>query len=255
MSAVLYKKEGHVACISLNQPEKRNAIDRVMTRELAKIWVDFRDDNNLWVAILSGEGKSFCAGADVKEMERGRWQFRQSLIFGDDRMGPGNYKIWKPIIAAVQGHVFGAGLVLALECDIKVAADNALFGIPESRVNVPFLFAPFIADYMPRAVAAELMFTAKPLDAQRAYQIGLVNKVVPNDQLMPTAISVAEEICKNGPLSVWASKELFYRCRDMNYDNALALVAHIVPPVWNAEDSIEARRAFIEKRKPEWKLK
>ncbi len=255
MSVVVYKKEGHIAYINLNQPENRNAINRVMTRELAKIWVDFRDDNSLWVAILSGEGKSFCAGADVKEMERGRWQFRQSLIFGDDRMGPSNYKIWKPIIAAVQGHVFGAGLVLALECDIKVAADNALFGIPESRVNVPFLFAPFIADYMPRAVAAELMFTAKPLDAQRAYQIGLVNKVVPNDQLMPTAISVAEEICKNGPLSVWASKELFYRCRDMNYESALALVEYIAPPVWNAEDSIEAKRAFIEKRKPEWKLK
>ena len=255
MSVVVYKKEGHIAYINLNQPENRNAINRVMTRELAKIWVDFRDDNSLWVAILSGEGKSFCAGADVKEMERGRWQFRQSLIFGDDRMGPSNYKIWKPIIAAVQGHVLGAGLVLALDCDIKIAAEDALFGIPESRVNVPFLFAPFIADYMPRAVAAELMFTAKPLDAQRAYQIGLVNKVVPNDQLMPTAISVAEEICKNGPLSVWASKELFYRCRDMNYESALALVEYIAPPVWNAEDSIEAKRAFIEKRKPEWKLK
>jgi enoyl-CoA hydratase/carnithine racemase len=255
MSMVLYKKEGHIAFISLNRPESLNAINRAITKELGKIWVDFRDDDNLWVAILSGEGKSFCAGADVKEMGRGQWQFRQSLIYGDDRVRPSNYKIWKPLIAAVHGHVYGAGLIIALECDIKVAADNALFGIPESKVNVPFLFAPFIADYLPRAIAAELMFTAKPIDAQRAYQLGLVNKVVPNDQLIPAAIGVAEEICENGPLSIWASKELFHRCRDMDYHSALALVEHMAPPIFNAEDSIEAKRAFIEKRKPEWKLK
>jgi len=255
MTVVLYRKEGHIAYISLNLPESRNAINRAIARELAKIWVDFRDDDNLWVAILSGEGKSFCAGADVKEMERGRWQWCQSLIYGDDRIGPSNYKIWKPLIAAVHGHVYGAGLVLALECDIRVAADNALFGIPESRVNIPFLFAPFIADYMPRAIAAELTFTAKPLDAQRAYQLGLVNKVVPSDQLMPAAIIVAEEICENGPLSIWGSKELFCRCRDVDHESALALVEHIATPIFNAEDSVEAKQAFIEKRKPEWKLK
>ena len=255
MSLVLYRKEGHIAYISLNRPESRNAINRAIARELAKIWVDFRDDDNLWVAILSGEGKSFCAGADIKEMERGQWQWRQSLIYGDDRVGPSNYKIWKPLIAAVHSHVYGAGLILALECDIRVAADNALFGIPESRVNVPFLFAPFVADYMPRAIAAELTFTAKPLDAQRAYQLGLVNKVVSSEQLMSVATSVAEEICENGPLSIWASKELFCRCRDMDHDSALALVEQIVPPIFNAEDSIEAKRAFIEKREPEWKLK
>jgi enoyl-CoA hydratase/carnithine racemase len=255
MSLVLYRKEGHIAYISLNRPESRNAINRAITRELAKIWVDFRDDGNLWVAILSGEGKSFCAGADVKEMERGKWQWRQSLIYGDDRVGPSNYKIWKPLIAAVHSHVYGAGLILALECDIRVATENALFGIPESKVNVPFLFAPFIADHMPRAIAAELMFTAKPIDAQRAYQFGLVNKVVPSDQLMLTATSVAEEICENGPLSIRASKELLHRCRDMDRDSALALVEHIAPPVFNAEDSIEAKQAFIEKRNPEWSLR
>ena len=255
MSLVLYRKEGHIAYISLNRPESRNAINRAITRELAKTWVDFRDDDNLWVAILSGEGKSFCAGADVKEMERGQWTWRQSLIYGDERIGPSNYRIWKPLIAALHGHVYGAGLILALECDIRVAAENALFGVPESRVNVPFLFAPFISDYVPQAVAAELMFTAKPIDAQRAYQFGLVNKVVPGGQLMPAAISVAEEICENGPLSIRASKELLHRCRDMDYDSALTLVEHIAPPVFNAEDSIEAKRAFIEKRKPEWKLR
>ena len=255
MPLVLYRKEGHIAYISLNRPESRNAINRAITKELAKIWIDFRDDDNLWVAILSGEGKSFCAGADVKEMERGQWQWRQSLIYGDDRVGPSNYKIWKPLIAAVHGHVFGAGLILTLECDIRLAADNALLGVPESRVNVPFLYAPFIFDHMPRAIAAELTFTAKPLDAQRAYQLGLINRIVQSDQLLPAATSIAREICENGPLSIWASKELFYRCHDMDHESALALAEHIAPPVFNAEDSVEAKQAFIEKRKPEWKLK
>lgn len=255
MSQVLYKKDGNIAYISLNRPENLNAINREMTRELAKIWVDFRDDVNLWVAIIGGEGKSFCVGADIKEMERGKWQFSQSLLFGDDRIGPSNYRIWKPLIAAVHGLVLGGGLVLALECDIRISSDDALFGIPEGKVNLPFLFAPFISDYIPRAIAAELMFTGKPIDAQRAYQLQLVNRVVPYSELMSSAINMAEEICTNGPLSNWAAKELFYRCRDMDYHSALSLVEHVAPPVWNAEDSIEAKQAFIEKRKPKWKLK
>jgi enoyl-CoA hydratase/carnithine racemase len=108
---------------------------------------------------------------------------------------------------------------------------------------------------MPRGIAAELLFTAHPIDAQRAYGMGLVNKVVALDELMSTATSVAEEICECGPLSVWASKELLIRTRYMDYQSALALVEHIATPVWNSEDSGEAKQAFIEKRKPQWKLR
>jgi E-phenylitaconyl-CoA hydratase len=255
MALVLYKKEEHIAYISLNRPENLNAINRTMTRELAKIWVDFRDDKNLWVAILSGEGKSFCVGADVKEMERGRWEFSQSLFFGDDRVIPSNYRIWKPVIAAVHRHVLGGGLILALECDIRIASDDAIFGIPEGRVNIPFLFAPFISDYLPRAIASELMFTGRPISSERAYQLGLINISVPYNELMSTATNMAKEICENGPLSNWATKELFYRSRNMDFQSALAFVEHIAPPVWNAEDSVEAKRAFLEKRKVKWKLR
>jgi len=254
MPLVLYEKKGHIAYIRLNRPESLNALSRAMVKEIAKIWADFRDDNNLWVAILSGEGKSFCSGADLKEMERGKWEFRQSLLFGDDRVCPVNYEVWKPIIAAVQGHANGAGLWLALDCDLRIAADDAIFGIREARANVPTLFAPFLPDYMPRAIAAELLFTANWIDAQRAYQVGLVNKVVPGSQLIPTATTIAEEICECGPLSIWASKELF--CRGyMDRQSTLALVKHIATPPWNAGDSIEGKQAFIEKRKPQWKLK
>lgn len=234
MEPVLYRKQDNIAYISLNQPENLNAINRAMTRELAKIWVDFREDKNLWVAILTGEGKSFCAGADVKEMERGKWQFRQSLIFGDERIGPSNYQVWKPIIVAAQRHVYGAGLVLFLESDIRIAADDVKLGIPEGRVNIPFLYAPFIFDYIPRAIAAELILTGKPIDAQAASQLALVNRVVSPDELMTAAEAMAEEVCANGPLSNWAAKELYCRGRDIDYHSALALVEHIAPPVWNA---------------------
>lgn len=255
MSDLLYEKKGHVAFIRLNRPKSLNAINRSLGDELIKAWVDFREDKTLWVAVLSGEGKAFCAGADVKEMERGKWEFRQSLLFGDEPIGPSNYKVWKPIIAATQGHVNGAGLWLACECDMIISADNALFGTREVRANVPVLVAPFLADYLPRSIAAEILFSARPITAQRAYEVGFVNKVVPEDKLMIEATNMAEDICDCGPLSVWASKELLFRTRDMDYQNALSLVEQIAPPVWNSEDSIEAKQAFIEKRKPQWKLK
>lgn len=185
----------------------------------------------------------------------GRWEFRKSLLFGDDRLGPSNYKVWKPIIAAVHRHVYGAGLWLALECDIRIAADDARFGVPEAKVNVPVLFAPFLPHYLPRGVAAELLLTGNPIDAQRACQLGLVTKVVPGDQLISTATTIVEGICDNGPLASRATKEIFYRSCDMDYASAIALTEHIATPIFNSEDSIEAKRAFNEKRKPQWKLK
>lgn len=255
MSELLYEKKDHIAFVTLNRPESLNAINRSLANKLIGAWGDFRNDENLWVGILSGEGKSFCAGADVKEMQRGEWKFRQSLLLGEDPIGPSSYKVWKPIIAAMQGHVNGAGLWLALQCDIRISADNALLGTRETSVNIPAIVAPFLSDYMPRSIASQMLFTAEPINAQRAYQVGLLNKVVPEDQLMTEAIKMAEKICDNGPLSVWASKELFLRTRYMDYQSTLDLVEHIATPVWNSEDSIEAKKAFIEKRKPRWKLR
>ena len=255
MSEIEYEKRGNIAYIKLNRPKSLNAINRSMGNALIDVWLDFKEDKDIWVGVLSGKGKSFCAGADVKEMERGKWEFRQSLLFGDKPIGPSNYKVWKPIIAATQGHVNGAGFWLALEADIRISADNALFGTGEARVNIPVLIAPFLSNYLPRGVVSEILFTAKPIDAQRAYQIGLVNKIVSERELVSEATKVAEEICECGPLSVWASKEMLLRTRYMDYQSALSLVENISPPVWNSEDSIEAKRAFIEKRKPKWQLR
>lgn len=254
MEQVLYRKKGHIAYISLNNPDSLNAINRKMTRELRDVWIDFRDDKDLWVAILTGEGRSFCAGADVKEMERGKWRFRQSLLFGDDRAAASNYDVYKPIVAAVHRHVVGAGLLLTLEADIRIASDDALFSVPEGKVNVPTLLAPYLVDHMPRALANELMYVGKPIDAQRAYDNGIVNRVVPREKLMETAVEFAEKICELGPLSLWATKEILLCSRNLDNAATVALIEHIATPVWNSRDSQEAKQAFMEKRKPNWTL-
>ena len=137
----------------------------------------------------------------------------------------------------------------------RISSDNAIFGTREAKANVPALVAPFMADFFPRAIASEMLFAAKSIDAARAYQLGVINKVVPEAELMAEATKMAEDICSCGPLSVWASKELSIRTRYMDYESALSLVEHIATPVWNSEDSIEAKNAFLEKRKPEWKLR
>lgn len=255
MSEVVFERRGRVALIGLNRPESLNAINRRMGDLLIKAWQELRDDKELWVGIVTGSGKSFCAGADVKEMERGQWKFSDSLLLGDRPVGPESHHLWKPLIAATQGHVNGGGLWLALQCDIRVASEDALFGTGECRWNVPALIAPFLSDHLPRAIAAELLYTAKPMTAQRAYELGIVNRLVPKERLLTEATEIAESICECGPLSVWASKELSVRTRDMDYRSAVALVEHVATPVWNSQDSIEAKQALIEKRKPKWRLR
>jgi enoyl-CoA hydratase len=254
MSEVVFEKRGHIAFIGLNRPERLNAINRRMADLLIKAWHDLRDDEELWVGIVTGSGKSFCSGADVKEMERGRWKFRDSLLFGDRPIGPANHGLWKPLIAATQGHVNGGGLWLALQCDMRIASDDALFGVGETRWNIPALIAPFLSDYFPRGVAAELLYTAKPITSHRAYELGIVNRLAPKDQLLTEATKIAESICECGPLAVWASKEMSLRAQGTDYRSALALVEHIATPVWNSQDSVEAKQAFLEKRKPKWRL-
>jgi len=256
MPLVKYGKAGKIAMITLNRPERLNAIDLGTTEELNKIWIDFRDDDQLWVAILNGEGRSFCAGADVGKMDLGGiWNIRKSLIYGDKKIGPRNYGVWKPIIAAVHGHVLGAGFYLALECDLIIAAEDAEFGLPEPKIGIPTLFSSNLHNYLSPCLAMELLLVAERINAKRAYKMGLLNRVVPTDLLLDSAKSMAEKICQNGPLGVRAMKEVFHRSREMDSTSKLALLEQIFTPVMNSEDAAEGKRAFQEKRKPQWKCK
>jgi len=256
MPRVKYETEGRIAVITLNRPEKLNAIDLDTAEELIKRWIDFRDNDQLWVAILNGEGRSFCAGADVGKIDLGgMWNIRKSLIYGDKKFSPRHYEVWKPIIAAVQGHVLGAGFYLALECDLIIAAEDAEFGLPEPKVGIPTLFSSDLHHYLSPCLAMELLLVSERINAKRAHTIGLLNQVVPRDLLLDSAKSMAEKICQNGPLGVRAMKEVFQRSREMDSTSRLALLEQIFTPVMNSEDAAEGKRAFQEKRKPQWRCK
>jgi len=255
MKDVLYEKKNKIAYITLNRPDKLNSITTEMLEQLQEIWKGFRDDEECLVAILSGAGRAFCAGVAINELVMGKWSISQSQTMGDRAVGPIKYKIWKPIIAALHGHVIGGGFWLALECDMRIAADNTQFCLPEAKVGIPTSFTAFLSDFLPRGIVAELLFTGDRMDVRRAYQLGLVNKVVTLDDLMKEATVLAEHVLENAPLSVQATKKVMIRSRDLDYQNALNLTEDIYAPVYESEDVKEGRRAFSEKRKPIWKCR
>jgi len=244
LSVLLYQKDGGIAYITLNRPDKMNALNTDLINELAKTWVDFRDDDNLWVAILTGAGKAFCVGADYQSINDPG--FTTTPI-----ENPSHHQIWKPVICAINGHALGRGMGLALGCDIRVAAEAAEFGCPEpkfgtvARVDV---FEP----YLPRGMASELLLMGDSISAQRAYELNLVNKVVPQEQLFNKATAIAERLCENAPLAVRGIKEMLTKNKDLSRTEADELFETIKTRVRRSEDRQEGMNAFKEKRKPIW---
>jgi len=249
--AVDYRKEGRIAIFTLNRPEAMNALNAQVRRELNEAMIDFRDNPDLWVGIIAGAGdKAFSAGADIKEFRPG------PLEPGEVGGEPVNAdEIWKPFIAAIHGYCLGGGLELALTCDLRIAAENARLGYPEVlRGLFPGSRATQrIRRFLPLTKTMELMFMGQQIDAQEAYRIGLINKVVPVDQLMPTAREWAERICEAGPLGVRAAKEATIRSYSMTTEEGVRLERELMNRVRNTEDFMEGARAFVEKRKPVYK--
>ena len=255
--AVDYEKEGRVAIFTINRPEAINALNIEVARELHQAMSEFRDDSELWVGIVTGAGdKAFCGGADIKttlpfmkEHSRDPWAFPPTIMRG--------FELWKPLIAAINGMALGGGLELALACDIRIASENARLGTPE--VNLGLIPGWGGTQRLPRMVpwckAAEIVLMGKLIDAQEAYRIGLVNKVVPQAEVMATAKEWAEAICQVGPLAVRAAKEAMLRGCDMTLEDGLRLENSLVDYVMGTEDFAEGTKAFVEKRKPEYKAK
>jgi len=251
--AVDYKKEGRIAIFTLNRPEALNAINAQLSRELNEAMLDFRDDPDLWVGIITGAGdRAFSAGADIKEFRPGPMEEPAGTV---ERVRAD--QIWKPFIAAINGYAMGGGLELALTCDLRLAAEHARFGTPEIMVGVIPAGGGIdrLPRFIPRAKAAEILLMGQQIDAQEAYRIGLVNRVVPLAELMPTAREWAEKICRAGPLQVRAVKEAMIRGYDMTLDEGLRLETEMLNHVRNTEDYMEGARAFVEKRKPDWKAR
>ncbi|MDD4859527.1 MAG: enoyl-CoA hydratase-related protein [Dehalococcoidales bacterium] len=249
--AVDYQKEGRIAIITINRPEAMNALNADVRREMDAALSDVRDDNDIWVAVITGAGeKAFCAGADLKEMNAGNVEAQRGsieLVRAD--------RIMKPFIAAINGYALGGGLELALTCDLRIAAEHARFGQPEIlRGFIPGGGATQrLPRFIPRVYAAEILLMPKHVTAQEAYHMGLINKVVPLAQLMTTAMEWAQNICQAAPLGVRTAKEAMLTGYGLPLEDGLKFERLLRRNMPNTEDFKEGVKAFAEKRKPEWK--
>ncbi len=251
MSVLIYEKKERIAYITLNRPDKMNAINTELMNELAKTWVDFRDDDTVWVAVLTGAGKLFCAGADFQSIGEPGIQVGFNVL----REDPNNYQVYKPIICAINGAVIGRAIALVLACDIRIAAENVEFSVPEVKLGVIPGGADVLEHFIPPAIAREMLFFGDKMSAQRAYEVGLVNRVVPQDKLMSEASAMAGKLATNSPLAMKGLKEMFIRSKDLDYRTAAAIYETTNQRVLKSEDYAEGMRAISEKRKARWQGK
>lgn len=250
--AVLFdaRKDG-IAIITLNRPEQRNALGHDIRQGLFAAWERFERDPSLRVAILTGSGeKAFCAGGDLKEMvERG-------LAVPPREMFPvpgDNIELTKPTIAAVNGVAFAGGWMIAQACDLCVASTRAQFAVTEVKVGRGSPWAAPLIHMIPQRIMMEILLTGKPITAQRAYEIGLVNRLAEPEALMDAALELAHEILAGAPLSVQAARETVLLSTEMGRSAALKAARAASEMMYKSQDAQEGPRAFAEKRKPEWK--
>jgi enoyl-CoA hydratase/carnithine racemase len=239
-----------VAWLTINRPEARNALSKAVRDGL---WAGFRrfaDDGDAAVLILTGAGeKAFCAGGDLKEMSDTALKVPPPDFLPYLQR---SVKTDKPVIAAVNGVAFAGGFLLAQMCDLVIAADHAKFGITEAKVGRGSPWAAPLPWLVGPRAAMEIMLIGDPLTAQRAYEIGLVNRVVPTDQLRDEALAMATKIAGNAPLSVRAAKQLIYLSAEHGWSAALEAADALYEPVYLSEDAQEGPTAFKEKRPPQW---
>ena len=253
---IKYEQKGRVAYVTINRPERLNALHPPASLELREAFTRFRDDDEAWVAILTGAGeRAFSAGNDLKYTAE--HSTRQDPLPGRVPFGgiTSDFECWKPIIAAVNGYALGGGLELALACDIIVAAEHAELGLPEPRVGLMALAGGVhrLPRHVPLKVAMGLLLTGRRISAQEAYRIGLVNQVVPLDRLMETAEVWAAEILEAAPLSVRATKQMAMKGLELPLEVAMKLDYSELRRARASQDFIEGPKAFAEKRKPRWK--
>jgi len=254
---IRYDKDGMIATVTINRPEAMNAMDRETSRELAEAFLNFDQDDQLRVAILTGAGdKAFSAGADLKKMYGRTADGNIQEIWDHERqwrLGQ-RLQVWKPIIAAINGYCLAGGLELAMGCDIRIASETASFGCPEVRWGILHGYGALrLPKTMPLSAAMELLLTGEFITAQEAHRLGLVSRVVAPAELLPTADQLAARICANGPLAIRVTKELAWRGQEMSLEEALRLYSALGALVRASEDAREGPRAFAEKRQPQFK--
>jgi len=251
MAEIEFEVKDHIMHIYLNRPEKLNAFTLDMISQFKSAIGKLRDDPNIWVGIISGRGRSFCTGIDLNyislEQAAKIGEFYQSIL------------IPKPIIAAIHGYCLAQGMGIALCSDIRIASEDAKFGWPQVKRGISSVSGPGLGSlFLPLGFIQEYLFTGEFMDAQTAYALHIVNKVVPLDKLIPTAEEYAYKICENAPLAVQGMKEALLKCKftiDTNLDERLKQAGLVMERVLQTEDAKEGIKAFMEKRKPVWKAR
>ena len=260
---ILYEKEDHVATITINRPEVHNCINNNTNLELQEAWKAFRDDEDAYVAIFTGAGeKAFSTGWDLNDAaaltNMGTYdEFRLAVHNSEGYCGyTKRFDIFKPILCAVNGYAFAAGLESCLLADIRISADNAEFGALERRWNI--VAGDGLCVRLPAVVgysrAMELVITGKRIDAQEAYRIGLVNEIVPQDQLMTRTMELAKSICEHPQGSIRVDKETIVRGVGRTFEERTFIETEgILSMFLRGDKHTEGAGAFVEKRKPDWK--
>jgi E-phenylitaconyl-CoA hydratase len=257
MSLVTYELHDHVATITLNRPEARNAINGAMRRDLNAAWDRFRDDEDAWVGILAANGDCFCAGADLKDNDGavgtfgGTFWEKPTINSFESGM-----ELFKPTIAAVNGPCIGYGLTGVLFCDFVIASTEAVFCYPEVAIGIPTIVGAIrLPHRIGWANAMELLLTGAPMSAQRATETGLVWKLVEPDDLMQTARGWAQILANAAPLAQRATKEVAWRTADMGWIESVRF-GEVMRKVASAtEDAAEGQAAWRDKRAPRWKAR
>ena len=260
MAYVNYEKRDHIAIITLNRPERMNALGRELGAELRTAEAEFVADDDVWVGIYTGAGdRAFCAGRDLKEAaqeEAGSTRAAPQTANPISRFERIAADHGKPTIAAINGAAYGGGLEKALACDIRLCSENARLALAEVKVG---LCPPGGSFNLPRLVglsnAMWLLLSGEPVDAEEALRMGLVTRVVPLPDLLDTAVAMAETIAANAPLAVRATRKLAHLGLEMPLDYARRMGAMLIESVWSSEDAVEGARAFAEKRPPQWAMR
>jgi enoyl-CoA hydratase len=250
---IIFKKEAQIGFVTLNRPEVYNALNHAVFTELGEVIDQIRKDAELGAVILTGAGdKAFVSGADINELSAMNSSISgfdtsreyQSVLNQLERMG-------KPSIAAINGYCLGGGLELAMACTIRIASEKARLGLPELSLGIVpgYGGTQRLTRLVGRGKSAEMILTAKPIDAQEAFRIGLVNQVVSAAELIPKAKEMAESILKNGSTAIRLAMELFLRGMDMSLDNSLAFESAVTALTIGSPEALQRLKAFLEKNK------
>ena len=251
---VLYEKSENIVTITYNRPDKQNAINGQMRKEINAAWDEFNEDETAWVAILTGSGTTFCGGADLRDASGSTGDFKGTFwekpTINSFESGK---EIFKPVIAAVNGPCVGYGLTAVTFCDFVIASDKATFSYPEVTIGIPTIVG---AIRLPKRInwsdAMEFLLLGESITAARAHEMGFVWKVCSADELMKEAKKLATQLCRSAPLAVRATKEVATRTQNMGWIEAVRFGETMRIVANQTHDATEGKTAFREKRKPEW---